>query len=328
MTSEQRADSRIVRRFLSNLKKSEWLGTARQWWPDYVFHFTDIRNAVSILKGGALFSRNEAQKRGLMGTDNASNEIIDNTDAQWKDYVRLYFRPRTPTQYRNEGFRPLEQRWRGAHCPVPIYFLFASKLVLSRAGSFFTDGNLASTPQVFDRASELERILFNHVYHDYSLPNDNTRAQIIFHRQAEVIVQKQMDLSSLRYIVCRSQAEYETFLHLLPASAIRRWGNRIGLSKRNLFFKRWIHVQSVELDNSQIIFHFDGFPSGTFHINASITDTLSHRRFVWENKAFSANKSLPLSLTDIGPLWDYSVRLTLDEHIAYAGRYQEDDLPW
>ena len=157
MTRRQKPDSRRIARFLANLKKADWLGTARGWWPDYLFHFTDIQNAVSILKTGALFSRLEAQNRNLMDTDNASQEILGSTDNEWKDHVRLYFRPRTPTQYRNEGFRPQEQRWQGAHCPVPIYFLFDSRAVLSHVDSQFTDGNLAASPEILSDAAGLER---------------------------------------------------------------------------------------------------------------------------------------------------------------------------
>ena len=127
MTPRRKPDARGIVRFLSELKKAEWLGTARRWWPDYVFHFTDLQNAVSILKTGALFSRVETQNLGLMDTDNASQEILGSTDNEYKDYVRLYFRPKTPTQFHNEGFRPINQRWQGAHCPVPIYFLFDSR---------------------------------------------------------------------------------------------------------------------------------------------------------------------------------------------------------
>jgi hypothetical protein len=330
MTQRRKPNARRVARFLSELKKADWLGTARQWWPDYVFHFTDIQNAVSILKTGALFSRLEAQNRNLMDTDNASQEILGSTDNEWKDYVRLYFRPRTPTQYRNEGFRAQEQRWQGAHCPVPIYFLFDSKAILSRPDSQFTDGNLAANPEILSDAADLEQIPYRYIYHDGRF-DPNERDSIVFHRHAEVIVPKQMGLDALRYIVCRSQAEYETLLHLLPANAVRRWGRRIiNDNQTRLFFKQWAYVQTVELSNSQIIVHFNDFPqyTGTFRINASITDTVSDTRFAWQDASFSTDESLPLDLTDIGPLWDYSMRLTLDGHIAYAGRYQGDDLPW
>ena len=332
MTSKQKSDARGIARFLSDLKKTDWLGTARRWWPDYLFHFTDIQNAVSILKTGALFSRLEAQKRNLMDTDNASQEILGSTDNEWKDYVRLYFRPRTPTQFRNEGFRPQAQRWRGSHCPVPVYFLFDSKSVLSRADSQFTDGNLASGPMVFSDAADLEQIPFRSVYHDSSIPND-LKSQIIFHRHAEVIVPKQMDIGALRYIVCRSQAEYETLLYLLPQSVIRRWeGSILKDNKTRLFFKRWTYLQSAELHSSYVVLDFNktqGYEDqGTFHANVSVTDTLSGDTLgIWSDQEFAAKRHLRLNLSN-GPFWDYTVRLSLDRQIAYAGRFQDDDLPW
>ena len=330
MTLRQKPDAGRIAQFLAELKESSWLGTARNWWPDYVFHFTDIQNAVSILKQGVLFSREEALSRGLMDTDNASQEVIGSTYDEWKDYVRLYFRPKTPTQFRNEGFRPVDQRWQGAHCPVPIYFLFDSRRVLSRTDSRFTDGNLAASPMVYSDLEGLKQIPFEYVFHDSSIP-DGLKSEIIFHRHAEVIVPKRVGLEALRYIVCRSQAEYETLLHLLPQSTLRRWErNIIRDNQTRLFFKRWSYVESVELSNSQIVFHFNESPqyAGPFQINASITDTVSDKRFVWGDNSLSADQALSLGLTEIGPLSDYSVRLTLDRHIAYAYRYQEYDLPW
>lgn len=41
------------------------LGPLR-WWPRYVYHFTDVHNAASIIRSGHLYSRAEAERRGLM----------------------------------------------------------------------------------------------------------------------------------------------------------------------------------------------------------------------------------------------------------------------
>lgn len=333
MTPRRKPDARGIARFLSGLKKTEWLGSARRWWPDYVFHFTDLQNAVSILKTGALFSRVEAQNWGLMNTDNASQEILGSTDDEYKDYVRLYFRPKTPTQFRNEGFRPIDRRWQSAHCPVPIYFLFDSRSVLSRADSLFTAGNLAANPIVYSDLPELEQVPFEYVYHDSSIPDD-LKSQVIFHRHAEVVVPKQMDLGALRYIVCRSQAEYETLLHLLPQSTLMRWRRIIRRDNQTrLFLKRWTYVESVELDSSYVVFHFNRAhqqqDQGTFNAHVSITDTLSGKTLgAWSDQEFLANSaSFRLNLVN-GPYWDYSARLLLDGHIAYADRFQDEDSPW
>ena len=52
------------------------------WWPRYVYHFTDVHNAASILQNSYLYSRTEATKRGLMKVDNASPDIIQQTQPQ------------------------------------------------------------------------------------------------------------------------------------------------------------------------------------------------------------------------------------------------------
>lgn len=332
MRPRPRSDAGRISRFLAGLKNSAWLGTARRWWPDYLFHYTDIANALSIIREGALFSRNEAQSRGLMSTDNASPNIIDNTNDEWKDYVRLYFRPKTPTQFRNEGFRPIENRYQNAHCPLPIYFVFDSKEILPLPGCRFSDGNLAAaSSNVFSTAADLENMPFKHIYHEGSIPKD-ARSQITFHKNAEVIVPNQLGLSALRYIVCRSQAEYETFLHLLPRNARARWRNnvRIDNHRTRLFFKRWAYVESVEVDSSRISFHFNKSPEhpGPFHAKVSVTDTLSGKQFALEDQELAADNSLVFNLSAAAPLFDYFARLTLDGQIAYAGRYQSDDLPW
>ena len=113
-------------------KWSRQLGNL-EWWPQYVYHFTDIQNAACILNDGILYSRAEPDRQNCMVVDNASPEIIAQTRPEYTRFVRLYFRPRTPTQFRNEGIRPKDKRELGAHCPVPIYFCFDSLDILSSA---------------------------------------------------------------------------------------------------------------------------------------------------------------------------------------------------
>lgn len=335
MKSKSSSETGRISRFLDGLKNEAWLGAARYWWPNYLFHFTNILNAVSILREGALLSRNEAQARRLMNTDNASSTIIGNTADEWKDYVRLYFRPKTPTQYHNEGFKHPQERYHNAHCPVPVFFIFDSKAVLSRSDARFTEGNLAANPGVLSTAAELERIPFDLVYHDtpfYAGTPETEKRIITFHKQAEVIVPRQLDLGALRYIVCRSQAEYETFLHLLAPSARMRWQKRLRIDsgRRPVFLKRWAYVESANLSSSRLTFHFNRplKALGAFQADVYVTDPISRREFSWQNASLTANRPLLIDLDDTGPLWDYSVRLTLDGRLAFAYRYQEDDLPW
>src|SRR5665213_3437916 len=100
---ERKQDASRIRDHLAALRKQ--YPPTRNWWPTFLFHFTDIQNAVGILTDGKLLARS----KGAITTDIASKQVIDHTDSEWKDYVRFYLRPRTPTQYKNEGFRPEDQ---------------------------------------------------------------------------------------------------------------------------------------------------------------------------------------------------------------------------
>ncbi|ADG07858.1 DarT ssDNA thymidine ADP-ribosyltransferase family protein [Kyrpidia tusciae] len=158
-----------------------------RWWTKYLFHFTDVKNAAQILSSGSLLSRNEAMAQGMMLNDNASPEVLAQTDERWKDYVRFYFRPKTPTQYRNEGFLPPDERYLRAHCPVPIFFLFDAVSLLSLPECAFSDITLASpNATTFTHVEDFKRLKFDYIYHEG--PYDKSRPNIANYRQAEVVV--------------------------------------------------------------------------------------------------------------------------------------------
>ena len=139
-----------IRQHLESLKQQPWLEQQQRRWPDFLFHCTDVRNVVSILRTGEMLNRTQALALQQLHVDIASPEIIANTNQTWQDYVRLYFRPKTPTQYRNEGFRPITQQTYHAQCPVPVYLIIDAMEVLSKVGVLFTDGNVAAGAQPTD----------------------------------------------------------------------------------------------------------------------------------------------------------------------------------
>ena len=223
----------------------------RAWWPRFVYHFTDVRNAVEILKRGWLFSRDRATTEGLLTCDGASATVISQTLSEHKNFVRLYFRPGTPTQFRNEGIRPIEQRWRpglgepSAHLPVPVFFCFDAVETLGADGVCFSDGNMASSRVEYNDTCDLfKRLPFELIYHDGPFPPEES-AKFKHHRHAEVLVPEQLSLEHLRWIICRSSAERQTLLALLPSEARGSWESRVRLGFEGLFFRRWTYVESV-----------------------------------------------------------------------------------
>ena len=193
MTLRPKADIQEIRKHLQALKKAPWMSSACRWWPDYVFHCTDILNVVSVLRGGELLSRTQVLASNRLQVDIAAPEIIAQTDPERKDDVRLYFRPRTPTQHANEGLRTTEQQQYGTQCPVPVYLLFDAVEVLARLGSLFTEGNVAAGAVPNGNIDALRRIPFQLVYHDtWFDPVEG--GTIVFHRNAEVLMQKSLCL--------------------------------------------------------------------------------------------------------------------------------------
>lgn len=331
MSINRKEDTQEIKEFIDQLKKSDWLGKARSWWPDFVFRFEDIEAAAKILNQGRLLSREKAIEDGDLIKDCASPAVLGHTADRWKGYVRLYFRPRTPTQYRNEGIRAVKDQELDSHCPVPVIFLFDSKDVLTRESTQFSEGNLAKTYEVGDSVEFLRSIPFEDVYHVTYVDESNKR-RIIYHRNAEIIVPNEMDLSSLRYIFCRSTAECETLKYLLDDDVRVQWKNKTGEgNKVNLHYRGWTYVEEVALSDSKITFRFN--PStrspGPFKAVVEIIDMDTGETYCWERDDYTiSNYRLIMNLRNIGSLTRYSVKLTFDDNIAYYNEYIENDLPF
>ncbi len=317
---ERKPDGARIAARLDALKSANWLGPARQWWPNFVFFFADLPNGLRILRDDKLVCRSKAQ----MAVDTGSEEVLDRTAERWKDCVRLYFRPRTPTQHQIEGFRPAGQfDSLGKHMPVPIFFLFDAKDILTRKTTRFSTGNLAQNPPVGDDATFFETIPFENVYHD-SWMGEEEKSEIKFHRHAEVIVPHELDLEGLRRIWCRSEAEYQTLLHLLPPELARKFRGIIGQGKRpSLHFCKWTYVESAALEQNRINFMFNQSSStpGPFAAELGVTNQRTGDEYRWANSAFQTTKQLAVNIPQIVRPTAYQVVFALDGVIAFSSTF-------
>ncbi len=112
----------------------------RSKWPSRLFHHAPIENAVKILTDGNLRSREDPEN--MKDKDVAApGVIVARTHAH--NSARLYFRPRTPTQYHIEGIRKSGECSYGndAHAPVLVMMVFDSRSVLSIPTIKFCDRN-------------------------------------------------------------------------------------------------------------------------------------------------------------------------------------------
>ena len=112
---------------------SEWKGS--------IYHFSNIDNAVEIIKNRKIQSR----KKARIQSDSAGNVVHLRNDAH--DYARFYFRPHTHTQFYNEflgknttdgyesngdwvSWYEKARRFDFPKCPIPIFFRFSLQEVL------------------------------------------------------------------------------------------------------------------------------------------------------------------------------------------------------
>lgn len=321
-------DSDKIINFLDNLANESWLGSVRSRWVKYVFHYTDILNAVEILKSEKLLCRTELENTGKMPVDNASRAIISTTETDVKSYVRLYFRPKTPTQYNNEGIRPINEQSLESHCPVPIFFLFDSKKILTKIDCQFAEGNLAKLGiQGFrSTAEELASFDFRKIFHQ-GVFNRTERDNIILSRNAEVVIPNELDLSALKFIVCRSPAEKESLLYLLPKNIVSKWGSKILVDTKADFYNRnWAFIQTVQLNSKTAIFDFspDAIATEPFVLTAI---RRGYEEKIRRQENFRANKKLMFEFPR--DIWKYEIELKLDDNLAFIGSYDgSNDIPF
>lgn len=336
---QQKADSAKFDGIVNALKCKPWMGN-RDWWTTFLFHFTDIKNAINVLNAGFLYSRSDAEQQDLIVEDSASSQIIGHTDSTYTYFVRFYFRPLTPTAYLNEGFRPSRMVFHDAHCPVPVYFLFNLLSVIKLKETRFSAGSLARADQgILDSAEDFANLPFGDIYHNRGWGHENRSRQdeIKNRRHAEVVYPARISLSYLDYIVCRSQAEYQTLQSLLSPSVWNEWKTKVAVSKnRKLFNNEWLFVKEVYLSVDSIEVEFN-FPAqsrynGPFSLRVEIVDHMTGVAGYYQKRYTDIVSELvePRLELDVSSLKaaNYTARITIDGILAYLGTYAGDEIPF
>ena len=294
--------------------------------PKFVYHYTNITNAVKVLSAGSLYSRAEASARGLMENDNAASCVISATSQVYKEYARLYFGPKTPTQYHNEGIRPVEQRYEGAHCPVPVFFAFDKIAVLTRPDVRVSDGSVASHLTTVGPADIIfKSIPFDKVFHRGPVDPSISR-EITNHRHAEVLIPNSLPLdNNLVWIGCRSNAERQSLLFLLDSSVQKKYMPLIRLCDSAFFEKRWIFIERVEFSERLITFHFN--PNSSYREQATVRLDVQYPNGGIGSKTFQVDLSRAKWQVRLPADYDWLiVKLYIFECLAYASKLSSEEL--
>jgi len=328
----RKPDAEEIKGFLDSLPKALGLDAARKWWPKYVFHSAHVENAAGILNDDQLLPRARVEGTEKLVKDSAAADLVADLPGNLRHLVRLYFRPRTPTQYRNQGVRPRKHLYQNAHMPVPVYLLFDAAAVLGEVGVGFTRGRLTTHAEIGYDAPFFTTIPFRDVYHDSGvgqLGGSSRRSEILNARHAEALVPDALALENLKYIVCRSGPERGTLLCLLAPEVRERWQQRIiAEGTQRLFFKDvGTFVESASLDSEGTQFSlYTGVPPdwrGPFHLEIA-----------WQGPSwnppprvtpeFSVNDD-PLAFRIDPPRKSYEVAIRMDGNLVYRGRWEEPE---
>ena len=325
-------DADAIMAHMRELGSAAWLGPSRDWWPDFLFRTDHVENAADILNCGELLSRAAAEDGSLINKDSGSPSHIAQLGRQHRRMVRLYFRPRTPTQYSNEGFRPIDKIKYDAHMPVPVYLLFNSSL-LSEQGVSFSRGRLTTDSRVGTSAAFLAGMNFKDIYHVGSVGSRGSsvrRSEILNSRHSEVLVQDRLSLDCLRLIVCRSGPERETLLNLLEPAVRARWERKIveddGRKRLYHRFGTFISEAHLSENGSRFTFHVPPDPRWRrpFHLRISWSGTSGNYNHSDEEFAVP---DTPLKMTFPNGATEskYDVKLRLNDDIAYFGQFRSED---
>ncbi|MDE0679367.1 MAG: DarT ssDNA thymidine ADP-ribosyltransferase family protein [Gammaproteobacteria bacterium] len=327
-----KADADEILAHMKQLPSTLRLDGNRRWWPRWIYRSDHVENAADILNSGQLLSREAAENESVIRVDSGSPQHVGQLTNKHRSLVRLYFRPRTPTQYANEGIRPRSRIQYGAHMPVPVYLLFAASL-LAEQGVYFTKGRLTQEAAVGDSAEFLKSIDFGDVYHDGGvgrLGEHGRRPVILNARHTEVVVKNELSLDKLKHIVCRSAAERETLLNLLGPEARARWLERIHVDEghRIMFEKRGTFIKKAELSSAEsaFLFYLNDASDMRGPFELTVEWTIDGRTVRERKDGFVVSKQ-PVAYSISRPVPRYQVRVRLDGNLAYLGDFDERDEP-
>lgn len=309
------ADAHIAR-WTEELRKPYY--PHRVHWPSLLFHHAPVENAVRIITTGQLCSRRDTE--AARPRDVAGAGVIDHR-LRAHEFTRLYFRPRTPTQFHIEGIRrPTDcQFGPSAHAPILVMFALDARSILTMPSTRFSDINMQrDTARDGDTDEFFATIDFSKVYHEGGFGGD---ASIAHHRAAETLCHSPLPLAAhLKWIVCRSDAERETLIHLAGPAGRALRPKIVTSDDGKVFEKRFAFVERVH-----------GSPEGiTFQLNPRYDwSPLSVRVEVRDSQAQlvfdETYGQLPARPANGGPwiakvsLKDgiHSVQIHIDGHIGY-----------
>lgn len=175
-------------------------------------HYTDFHNFIDIMNTGKLLSRKEAQKRGFI--DAAEQGIIDKTFDKVKEYVRFYYKEKTPTIYDNEGIKIDNSM---PHMPIPVLLLFNENIISHRSIAFSSGCGGSRYSQITNSVQTAMTFDWETIFSRGWIPVDEDSIMTMGHdvnkkitinrRNAEFLFNNEIDIKYLNKIIFRTPAD-------------------------------------------------------------------------------------------------------------------------
>ncbi|UBK87382.1 DarT ssDNA thymidine ADP-ribosyltransferase family protein [Clostridium perfringens] len=175
-----------------------------------LFHFTDFSNLKSIFNLKKLSSRSYCENNKIKFTDGAEHSVLDRASDYVHNCVRFYYRPKTPTLYKNEGIK-LKEYCDKVHIPIPVYLIFDEKLIYLDSTEF-SNGN-ATNSEIGKTAKFFKNMDWNYIFHSTWFEMED-RDYIINKRQAELLSTEDVPLSYLKEIVFRCNTDMKRAINI------------------------------------------------------------------------------------------------------------------
>lgn len=283
------------------------------WWPRFAYHYTDITNAVNILSSGFIYSRLNAQQSGVMKNDNASRQVIDVTNFDTVSSVRFYFRPMTPTQYYNEGYKHYQLRYdndTNANTPVPVFFLFDLEKILSKNGVKFSErGQAGNGSELFEGEEAFSKLNFDNIY---SVGGQNIE-EVKSYRHAEINYPGKIEIAEyISFILCRNEIEKTSLLNMLRKTNPKQFAlyrNLIKVCKQDMFLKNGLFITDCRYYNRGIVIKF--------------ADTYNKKYYTSRQKAKNSVKKLTPVKLMLTVEWFNARRIVEQKQISTEIDYEE-----
>lgn len=295
----------------------------RKHWPARLYHHAPLENAVDILREGVLRSRNDP--RNMRRRDVAAPGVID-ARSHAHNSVRLYFRPKTPTQYHIEGIRRDADRTYEAHAPVLVMFTLDARTILTREDVRFSDRNMQlGSAHPGDDQAYFDAIPFEKVYSE----GPNNDRSVINARCAEVMTTSPLELDGcLREIYLRSEPERDTLLHMLGRDR-HRWARFCNISDAlKVFQKDFAFVKEVGLTPEGVTFVLNPRRDRqSLDVKIDVHDQDGRHLIDFQNKALDAKPPAHarwIHKRKLNP-GIYLVRIHVDGHLAYESLISLED---